>query len=390
MQSFLEQVKSIRLEEQEERKKALAQGKEFNVFKVLKLSRSEVRLHSALIAEFLNPKGKHGMGDKPLEAFLEQVSCREGFHFDTHHARVRVEEHIGTIDVDYENGGYLDIIVQSGEMVVIIENKIYAKDQKKQLIRYHHFAKQYKQGFLLLYLTLTGEMATDYSTKSDKEILRPGQDYYTISYKRDIVEWIKKCIQFAADKPLVRETLQQYLNLINEMTNNMGDKNSAQLIETMIEHHEDVASIWSERNNYALAVFKRHLEPTMKSLAEELGLAMSFENGFFDGKTKKKLYLSREKWDDLHIIIESTTASNYWLHVNGQDQKHPKLPQPLKSLGENTSNEYPFGWSWLREGYWDLYSPVSVSAIISGAFSAVMKVHLEQIIQEIEENLLSH
>ena len=233
-------------------------------------------------------------------------------------------------------------------------------------------------------------MATDYSTKSDKEILRPGQDYYTISYKRDIVEWIKKCIQFAADKPLVRETLQQYLNLINEMTNNMEDKNSKQLIETMIEHHEDVASIWSERNNYALAVFKRHLEPKMKSLAEELGLAMSYEDGFFDGKTKKKLYLSREKWDDLHIIIESTTASNYWLHINGRDKKHSKIPQPLKSLGENTSDAYPFGWSWLRAGYWDLYSPVSVSAIISGAFSAVMKVHLEQIIQEVEENLLSH
>ena len=28
--------------------------------------------------------------------------------------------------------------------------------------------------------------------------------------------------------------------------------------------------------------------------------------------------------------------------------------------------------------------------LISGAFSAVMKVHLEHIIQEIEENLLSH
>ena len=390
MQSFLKRVNEIRLQEQEERKKALAQGEEFNVFKVLKLSRSEVRLHSALIAELLNPKGKHGMGYKPLEAFLGQVSGQEGFHFNTHHARVRVEEHIGTIDADYENGGNLDILVQSGETVVIIENKIDAKDQKKQLIRYQHFAKQYKQGFLLLYLTLTGEMATDYSTKSDKEILRPGQDYYTISYKRDIVEWIKKCIQFAADKPLVRETLQQYLNLINEMTNNMEDKNSKQLIETMIEHHEDVASIWSERNNYALAVFKRHLEPKMKSLAEELGLAMSYEDGFFDGKTKKKLYLSREKWDDLHIIIESTTASNYWLHINGRDKKHSKIPQPLKSLGENTSDAYPFGWSWLREGYWDLYSPVSVSAIISGAFSAVMKVHLEQIIQEVEENLLSH
>ncbi len=390
MQSFLKRVNEIRLQEQEERKKALAQGEEFNVFKVLKLSRSEVRLHSALIAEFLNPKGKHGMGDKPLEAFLDQVCGQEGFHFDAHHAKVHVEEHIGRIDDDYEKGGNLDILIQSGDKVVIIENKIDAKDQKKQLIRYQHFAKQHKQGFLLFYLTLTGEKASDYSTKSDQEILRPGQDYYTISYEKDIVAWIENCILLSAEKPLVRETLQQYLNLIKEMTNNMGDKNSKQLIETMIDNHEAVASIWSERYKYALTVFKSHLEPKMKILAEELGLSMSYDDGFFDGKTEKKLYLSREKWDDLRIIIESTRASNYWLHVNGQDRKHPNLPQPLKSLGEKTSDAYPFGWSWLREGYWDLYSPVTVSAIISGAFSAVMKVHLEQIIQEVEENLLSH
>lgn len=34
-------------------------GENFNVFKILKLESSEVRMHSAFIAELLNPKGSH-------------------------------------------------------------------------------------------------------------------------------------------------------------------------------------------------------------------------------------------------------------------------------------------------------------------------------------------
>ena len=49
---------------------AVLTGERFNVFNVLGMGSSEVKLHSALIAELLNPKGKHSLG----ELFLNQKS----------------------------------------------------------------------------------------------------------------------------------------------------------------------------------------------------------------------------------------------------------------------------------------------------------------------------
>ena len=53
--------------QQEEKRK---RGENFNIFSVMGLQTKEVRLHSAFLAELLNPKGNHGLGDKFLVAFL--------------------------------------------------------------------------------------------------------------------------------------------------------------------------------------------------------------------------------------------------------------------------------------------------------------------------------
>jgi len=55
--SLLNQVSSIVTQYD---KIARITGENFNVFNVLKLSTSEVRTHSALLAELLNPEGSHG------------------------------------------------------------------------------------------------------------------------------------------------------------------------------------------------------------------------------------------------------------------------------------------------------------------------------------------
>lgn len=384
MQLFFERIESIRKQEQEERQKALSEGAGFNVFKVLRLSHSEVKLHSAFIAELLNPKGGHGMGDNPLKAFLYIVCGKDGFNFDTGSAIVRVEKNIGRIDEEYESGGQIDILIQSGNKAIIIENKIDAQDQYKQLVRYDNYAQRFKGGCLLLYLTLTGAKASDYSTVSkDKELL-PDKDYYLISYKHHIVFWLSQCIAFSSGKPLVRETLQQYLNLINELTNNMGKTYQKQLIDSMIEHHEEVAALWSAQGEYALTVIKEYLKPAFEKIAEDLGLDMSFEDGFFEGKTKRELYLTKNEWGDMAIIIVSTSASNYWLYVNGRERVRPKSGQKLDSFSEEATNACPFGWDWLRKGYWALYSPVTVSAILSGDFTKVMEEHLREIRDDVD------
>ena len=177
----------------EERKR----GEWFNVFNVLGMSTDEVHTHSAFIAELLNPQGSHGCGDEFLKAFIEIIPGLEGFEIETVRAKTQVELSIGRI-----NEGYTE------------ENKIYAGDGWKQLVRYHEFAeREYKNNYRILYLTLDGGSPSEESIGKQME---DGKDFYSVSYAQDITNWLQQCIAVAVNKPLVRETLFQYLNLIKQ------------------------------------------------------------------------------------------------------------------------------------------------------------------------------
>ena len=198
---------------EEERKR----GEWFNVFNVLGVSTDEVRTHSAFIAELLNPQGSHGCGDELLKAFIKVIPSLNGFDIETIKAKTQVELSIGQIDKDYTEGGRLDIIVHTDTHAIIIENKIYAGDGWKQLLRYHKYAEsRYKNNNRILYLTLDGGCPSD---ESKGEQMEEGKDFYSISYASDITNWLQHCIAVAVNKPLVRETLFQYLNLIKQLTN---------------------------------------------------------------------------------------------------------------------------------------------------------------------------
>lgn len=46
-------------------------GENFNLFNILDRQTDEVKTHSAIIAELLDPKGSHGMGTEFLSLFLQ-------------------------------------------------------------------------------------------------------------------------------------------------------------------------------------------------------------------------------------------------------------------------------------------------------------------------------
>ncbi len=204
-------------------------GENFNIFKILGLTTSEVRTHSAFLAELLNPKGHHGQGDLFLKLFLKQHELE----FQTENAIVEIEKHTGFINEEYTEGGYIDIIISSSKKAIIIENKIYAGDQSKQLIRYSNYAKKaYYNNCHLLYLTLDGKDASHES----KGQLMLNTDYHLISYKDDIIDWLDQCRKEAANFPIIRETITQYSNLIKHLTNQAtNNKMEQDIIKTIIE-----------------------------------------------------------------------------------------------------------------------------------------------------------
>ncbi|UPL50215.1 PDDEXK-like family protein [Hymenobacter sublimis] len=205
LQALVSQVSAIEVRYQNQIK---ATGEQFNIFHILGLQTAEVRTHSAFLAELLNPEGSHGHQGAFLDLFVQQLGFPD---FNTRAATVEIEKHIGFISEDGLEGGRIDIcLFQLGGHAIFIENKIYAGDQKNQLLRYHTYSPDAK----LIYLTLDGSVPGEHSTGG---ALLP-EAVHTLSYAVDIVAWLEACRKEAAMQPLVRETLTQYINLIKRLT----------------------------------------------------------------------------------------------------------------------------------------------------------------------------
>lgn len=119
----------------EEQKKRGANN--FNLLKTVLKPNDEVRLHSRVIAEFLNPSGSHAQGDIFLKEFLQVLgegkpkSLKDFLNaFDTQNATVKCER---KYKHEHER---MDIYLTDDERHIIIENKLDAGDQEDQALRY--------------------------------------------------------------------------------------------------------------------------------------------------------------------------------------------------------------------------------------------------------------
>lgn len=233
MNGIKQLLKEVSLINQKYEQIAKITGENFNVFQILGLQSDEVRLHSSFLAELLNPKGSHGQGDLYLYLFIKQLKLIKEDNFDTLSAQAFVEYHTIKITEDGENGGRIDILIKDNNgRHIIIENKIYAGDQPKQLSRYNKF----DPSAILLYLNLNG---TDPSTESVGNLAK-GEHYHIISYKTEILEWLILCMKESTTLPIIRETIHQYINLIKKLTN-----------QTMFNAmNEEIKDILSQNKDY--------------------------------------------------------------------------------------------------------------------------------------------
>ncbi len=172
----------------------------FNVFSVLRSASDEVNLHSRFLHALLDYQKSPEIERRNLMDFLQHVVEKKDFKEDG----IKVARERDNIDI-------LIINDARPRQVVVIENKIRAEDQPEQLQRYHKTLKD--QGYddiHLLYLTLYGHDPSEYSVGD--------LDYKTISYKDDLPPWLERCQKRAYDEPALRESVAQYLRLIQKLT----------------------------------------------------------------------------------------------------------------------------------------------------------------------------
>ena len=73
MQTLLYKIGELQKKQIIKQTEVKRRGEDFNVFNVLGLWSEEVRLHSAMLAELLSPKGSHGCNENFLRLFIQDV-----------------------------------------------------------------------------------------------------------------------------------------------------------------------------------------------------------------------------------------------------------------------------------------------------------------------------
>ena len=353
---------------------ARATGENFNIFKILGISRREVTTHSPMLAELLNPNGAHGQGAAFLRILLTEFKIQG---FEAEGASLRMESHAGP--VTDESGGRIDIVVKdrTGETIVI-ENKIDAGDQPNQIKRYRN---EHPKAHLF-YLTLDGHKPSTLSVDELNEI-----QCECISYAEHILAWLKLCRKDAACLPGVRETLSQYIHLIAELTNrSTNNLMSKELIDTVIKDKETYlayASLRREQWNVSKAIIGK-VNAQLEALGKELGLE-TFEE--FTGHSKSG--------DNFFYTTPTMKAQNLRFGLRCSDSEYRNvgfgfayIDWKLKSqwdvsfLNKAFTEQFSSNAFWHAFTFWDHrrnWDDKTMAAVISGEFAPDLDVLIRKL-----------
>lgn len=354
-ETFISSINELISQEKTSKQERLLQGECFNIFQIMGLASDEVHTHSSIIEELVNPNGMHGCGDVFLQLFLEQIPQLKELGFNTHTARSAVEYSVGEISTHYDEGGRIDILIEADNKAIVIENKIYAGDQPKQIYRYHKFAQgRYHSNFKLLYLTLDGKDPSQDSihTLSDN-------DYICVSYKSDIKNWIEKCINQVANKPLIKATLLQYLNLINILTHqDMNNNISAQLSDLCTKPENIEAFVWMYEHYESIInrVMNERFVPQLEEVAKRNSLLFKIKkdsakkNHQVDWINTRYMRFDfyKKTWDYFWLSFEFQSMNMkrcVWGFRYKEDDLRKQVPELKKSINDIIHGNMSDGWA---------------------------------------------
>ena len=335
------------------RKKITAE--DFNIFNILGISHLEVSTHSKFISNLLDPCGSHYQGSIFLELFLKKIDI-EGFDYANAYIEVEKSENkYGRFDI---------FITDDKNWTIIIENKIHARSQEEQLGRYIKYLKETSKtkNKKLLYLTLANEFDNDshcnedYSpgigiSQREKEFLKPQgvktvEDiklYKHITYSKDILDWLIDSQKEAVSLPRIREVIEQYIQIIRELTNKpegMAMNEIRDYIKKDKEHYNALTECCKAYNNIRTDLIKKVFED-IKVIIKNKYPNAKIENSIEEDGTEKGLIFQSTKYKNvsLQCVFEGNLKGDLFIGIWNEGKEQLQLPKPD---GWKEGN----GWIW--------------------------------------------
>jgi hypothetical protein len=345
---------------------AIPKTSNFNVFTAIRCESDEVFLHSRLIAALVDRKC-HQFADEALSALLK--------HFDIplHGAN---SFQLRGIQVRTEFRGIDILITNSAEQAIVIENKIYAADQPKQLRRYYDTVRDLGYTTIYLrYLTLDGREPSQQSLDGlDKLLSRPWLG--NVSFQYEVRRWLDEVAGLVVRETGLRETIFQYQAVLDRLTGQGQEKSYMnELVSSLLTGNNmivarDIRAAYPQ----ALAILQERLwlkliealqttHPTIgqciiqKSVADPKSRQASIRK-YYEPARKERMYYG------LGVSVPGYESLELWIHIEralyvgaecekGRSSREYRLAaQAIKdaSISGHSNENWPI-WRFIREDH---------------------------------------
>lgn len=347
-----------------ERKKITAE--DFNIFNILGISHLEVPTHSRFISNLLDPCGSHYQGSIFLELFLKKIGI-EGFDYANAYIEIEKSENkYGRFDI---------FITDDKNWTIIIENKIHAESQEEQLGRYIKYLKEISKtkNKKLLYLTLANEFDNDSHCNEDyspgieisqKEIdflesqeVKTVEDiglYKHITYSNDILDWLIDSQKEAVSLPRIREVIEQYIQIIRELTNKpegMAMNEIRDYIKKDKEHYKALTECCEAYNNIRTDLIKKVFEKIKDIINNKYPIAKIENSIQGNGIEEGLIFQSKYENVSLRCVFVGNLKGKLFIGIRNEGKiQLPQLP-PLPNWEYNKDTVW--FWKYCNFSYGD-------------------------------------
>ena len=371
-----------------------AMGKhDYNIFTLFHGFSDEVNLHSNFIASLLDPNGDHYKGDLFLKLFLETCGI-DDFSIDTSRATV------------FKEFKHIDIYISDGKKHIILENKVYAKDQPTQIARYIETIKGEgakesdrvkDEDICVLYLHPDGKLPDDQSFGDYHAKLlgeNPSIKFKVISYGKEILEWIDRCKNKVSNITDLNVFLSQYKDVIEMIYNRykrIDEMETANLVEIFKENYTAASEIANNYQETRKKIIDEFFENVKENLEKDEAIkgtySIELNSVAYRPIAIKNIKTQDEKWKNFYFTVEFQKSSTYSMPFVGfrridDNIDATKLENPFKQLPNQTEYFLAYGKLFdddiCKNIIVDKLSPEDFAGTIKGILEHFEKYNLSQ------------
>lgn len=364
--------------------------KRFNLFDVLKISRTEIR-HSNILSWLLNPNENHGLGDAFLKTIIQSVVQNDDAGKYNILETLLMDFYSFTV---YREWKYIDLLLVSDaeKFLIAIENKIGSHEHDHQLKRYRRTLESsypyYKK--MLLYLTPEGEEPSDC-------------DNWDILTYREIATTLNELQNTMDMAPAVSLVIGNYLDVIRRDI--VEDEKLIEICNKIYAKHKRALDLIFEHRTDGQTLLADAIKATLTALTEEGIICAppftSANTNFFVFRTNEmNRYLppiatATSSWGNEYVYV-------YWIAIhenqisgvfeiggwNVPDHQMQTMQQMIEILKPGDKRRENFRYKRLfRTGWYKIEESESFEDSVAGCVKKVVKELLKkesQLLKQLE------